>query len=137
MFDLKDSSENRKNFFSSEFDLGRASNTLEYLIKRCNLKEILWIIRNISYDMVSYWDKDNCGIIYKSEKYSKLNREQACQIQRDLSTCCDLFGQSIIDKREFEEEYINHRYNYSYMAGTIRAMSEKIEELRSKLDEEI
>ena len=33
MFDLKDSSENRKNFFSSEFDLGRASNTLEYLIK--------------------------------------------------------------------------------------------------------
>ena len=41
MFDLKDSSENRKNFFSSEFDLGRASNTLEYLIKRCNLKEIL------------------------------------------------------------------------------------------------
>ena len=129
--------ESRKEFLSNELNVVRAYDTLEYLVKKCTLKEILWIIRNISYDMVSYWDKDNCGIIYKSEAYSKLNREQACQIQRDLSTCCDLFGQSIIDKREFEENYINSTYNYSYMAGTIRSMSEKIEELRSKLDEKI
>ena len=129
--------ESRKEFLSNELNVVRAYDTLEYLVKKCTLKEILWIIRNISYDMVSYWDKDNCGIIYKSEAYSKLNREQACQIQRDLSTCCNLFGQSIIDKREFEEEYINYKYNHSYMAGTIRSMSEKIEELRSKLDEKI
>ena len=129
--------ESRKEFLSNELNVVRAYDTLEYLVKKCTLKEILWIIRNISYDMVSYWDKDNCGIIYKSEKYSKINREQACQIQRDLSTCCNLFGQSIIDKREFEENYINSTYNYSYMAGTIRSMSEKIEELRSKLDEKI
>ena len=129
--------ESRKEFLSNELNVVRAYDTLEYLVKKCTLKEILWIIRNISYDMVAYYNAEHCGIIYKSEKYSKINREQACQIQRDLSTCCDLFGQSIIDKREFEEEYINYKYNYSYMAGTIRSMSEKIEELRSKLDEEI
>ena len=127
--------ENRKDFFDNYIDLERASMMKRNLAEKCTLKEILWIIRNISYDMVSYWDEDNCGIIYRSEEYSKINREQACQIQRDLSTCCDLFGQSIIDKREFEEKYINHRYNYSYMDGIIMSLEKELEELRSCEDE--
>lgn len=118
----------RKVFLSNELDVSRAYETFEYLVKKCTLKEILWIIRNISYDMVGYWDEDNCGVIYKLEGYSEINREQACQIQRDLSTCCDLFGQSIIDKREFEEDYLNNRYNYSCMAGTIAHLRSKINE---------
>ena len=127
--------ENRKDFFGNYIDLERANMMKKKLAKKCTLKEILWIIRNISYDMVAYYNAKHCGIIYKSESYNQMQREQACQIQRDLSTCCNLFGQSIIDKREFEEEYINHRYNYSYMAGTIMSLEKELERLRSYEDE--
>ena len=127
--------ENRKDFFGNYIDLERANMMKKKLAKKCTLKEILWIIRNISYDMVAYYNAEHCGIIYKSESYNQMQREQACQIQRDLSTCCNLFGQSIIDKREFEEEYINHRYNYSYMAGTIMSLEKELERLRSYEDE--
>lgn len=127
--------ENRKDFFGNYIDLERANMMKKKLAEKCTLKEILWIIRNISYDMVAYYNAEHCGIIYKSESYNQMQREQACQIQRDLSTCCDLFGQSIIDKREFEEEYINHRYNYSYMAGTIMSLEKELKRLRSYEDE--
>lgn len=127
--------ENRKDFFSNYIDLERANMMKKKLAEKCTLKEILWIIRNISYDMVAYYNAEHCGIIYKSESYNQMQREQACQIQRDLSTCCDLFGQSIIDKREFEEEYINHRYNYSYMAGAIMSLEKELKRLRSYEDE--
>lgn len=127
--------ENRKDFFGNYIDLERANMMKKKLAEKCTLKEILWIIRNISYDVVAYYNAEHCGIIYKSESYNQMQREQACQIQRDLSTCCDLFGQSIIDKREFEEEYINHRYNYSYMAGTIMSLEKELEKLRSYEDE--
>ena len=91
----------RKDFYSKELNLDRMNKVLEYVISTLTLQEVLKMIREISYDMVCYYDEDLCSRIYKDKEYSKLNQEQACRLQRLLSSACDLFGQSVIDKREF------------------------------------
>ena len=98
--------EPRKNFYANEMNYERMDNQLNEVISNLTLKEILKMIREISYDMVCYYDEYNKGIIYQSDEYSEINREQACRLQRLLSTACDLFAQSIIEKREFEEGYL-------------------------------
>ena len=39
----------------------RAEEERDYLIEKCSLAEILWITRNVTYDMVAYWSADNKG----------------------------------------------------------------------------
>lgn len=125
----------RKDFYADELDIDRMNNILEYVISNLTLKEILKMIREISYDMVCYYDKDLCSKIYKDKEYSKLNQEQACRLQRLLSSACDLFGQSIIDKREFEEGYLHHWLDGGAMEMEINNLHEKIKKLESALNE--
>ena len=100
--------ENRVNFYANEMNYERMESKLEDVCKNLTLAEILKMIREISYDMVAYYDENNKGIIYNDESYSKQNQWEACQLQRLLSSACDMFGQSIIEHREFGDGYLNH-----------------------------
>ena len=85
--------------------------------------------------MVCYYDKDLCARIYKDKEYSKLNREQACRLQRLLSSACDLFGQSVIDKREFDEGYLHHWLDGGAMEIEIGNLKQEIERLNLEIGE--
>ena len=122
--------EPRKNFYANEMNYERMDNQLNEVISNLTLKEILKMIREISYDMVSYWDKENCARIYKDKSYSKLNQEQACRLQRLLSTACDLFAQSIIEKREFEEGYLEQWTSGGALLLKISRLEEEIKGLK-------
>lgn len=121
----------RKDFYAKELNLDRMNKVLNYVIENLTLKEILKMIREISYDMVCYYDKDLCSKIYKDKEYSKLNQEQACRLQRLLSSACDLFGQSVIDKREFDEGYLHHWLDGGAMEIEIEKLKNRIKELES------
>lgn len=121
----------RKDFYAKELNLDRMNKVLEYVISTLTLQEVLKMIREISYDMVCYYDEDLCSKIYKDKEYSKLNQEQACRLQRLLSSACDLFGQSVIDKREFDEGYLHHWLDGGAMEIEIEKLKNRIKELES------
>ena len=125
--------EPRKSFYEDELNMDRVNIAIEYIASNLTLKEALKLIREISYDMVSYWDKENCARIYKDKSYSKLNQEQACRLQRLLSSACDLFGQSIINKREFDEGYLRKWCD----GGSLELENDKLKEKVEKLEYEI
>ena len=124
----------RKDFYSKELNLDRMDKVLEYVISTLTLQEVLKMIREISYDMVCYYDEDLCSRIYKDKEYSKLNQEQACRLQRLLSSACDLFGQSVIDKREFDEGYLHHWLDGGAMELEIIRLKDKIKELNQEIE---
>ena len=124
----------RKDFYAKELNLDRMNKVLEYVISTLTLQEVLKMIREISYDMVCYYDEDLCSRIYKDKEYSKLNQEQACRLQRLLSSACDLFGQSIIDKREFDEGYLHHWLDGGAMEIEINNLKQEIEKLNLKIE---
>ena len=123
--------ETRKNFYANELNIERMNEVLEYVISTLTLKEILKMVREISYDMVCYYDEHNKGIIYSDDKYSEVNREQACRLQRLLSAACDLFEQSVVGHREFDEGYLNHWLNGGSMELEIANLKKDLEKLRS------
>ena len=124
----------RKDFYAKELNLDRMNKVLEYVISTLTLQEVLKMIREISYDMVCYYDEDLCSKIYKDKEYSKLNQEQACRLQRLLSSACDLFGQSIINHREFDEGYLNHWLNGGAMELEIARLKDKIKKLNQEIE---
>ena len=124
----------RKDFYAKELNLDRMNKVLECVVNTLTLQEILKMIREISYDMVCYYNKDLCSKIYKDKEYSKLNQEQACRLQRLLSSACDLFGQSIIDKREFDEGYLHHWLDGGAMELEITRLKDKIKELNQEIE---
>ena len=106
---------------------------LEDVISTLTLKEILKMIREISYDMVCYYDETVCSKIYRDDTYSKRNIEQACRLQRLLSSACDLFGQSIIEHREFEEDYLQKWTDGGYLQNRVVELENKVKELEEKI----
>ena len=124
----------RKDFYAKELNLDRMNKVLEYVISTLTLQEVLKMIREISYDMVCYYDEDLCSKIYKDKEYSKINQEQACRLQRLLSSACDLFGQSIINHREFDEGYLNHWLNGGAMELEIARLKDKIKKLNQEIE---
>lgn len=98
--------ERRKDFYANELNMERMNEVLNFVISNLTLKEILKMIREISYDMVCYYDEDTKGIIYNGE-YNNNHRWQAFQLQRLLSTACDLFEQSVVGHREFDNDYLS------------------------------
>ena len=125
--------EPRKSFYEDELNMDRVNIAIEYIASNLTLKEALKLIREISYDMVAYWDEENCARIYKDKSYSKLNQEQACRLQRLLSSACDLFGQSIINKREFDEGYLRKWCD----GGSLELENDKLKEKVEKLEYEV
>ena len=126
--------EPRKSFYEDELNMDRVNIAIEYIASNLTLKEVLKLIREISYDMVSYWDKENCARIYKDKSYSKLNQEQACRLQRLLSSACDLFGQSIINKREFDEGYLRKWCDGGSLELENNRLKEKVEQLEYEIN---
>lgn len=126
--------EPRKDFFADEMIYERMESKLTEVISDLTLKECLKMIREISYDMVCYYDDDNKAKIYKDDNYSSLNREQACQLQRLLCTACDLFGQSIINHREFDEGYLNKYINGGALELKIDRLEKEIEDLKYHIE---
>ena len=124
----------RKDFYAKELNLDRMNKVLEYVISTLTLQEVLKMIREISYDMVCYYDEDLCSKIYKDKEYSKINQEQACRLQRLLSSACDLFGQSIINHREVDEGYLNHWLNGGAMELEIARLKDKIKKLNQEIE---
>lgn len=123
----------RNNFFENEFNLERAEDNLYKLAENCTLKEVLWIIRNICYDMTSYVNNENKGKIY-DDSYSRKQIEQATQLQRDISTACDLFSQIIVNHNEFNDDYFKER---TISNGRIGMLKDKIKELEEKIENEV
>ena len=99
----------RKDFYAPGLNMDRVREMMGVVSKQLSLEESLRLIREIAYDMVCYYDKEAKGIIYKGN-FSEYHIEQATVLQTELRTMCDLFAQSIVDKREFEvknfERYI-------------------------------
>lgn len=98
--------ENRTNFYDQEINSERAESALHELAKKCTFSEICWIFRNICYDQVAYYGEYSHSKIYDEKDRTELNIEQANRLQQRLSTFIDLYNQSIIDKREFDENYL-------------------------------
>ena len=125
--------EPRKDFYADEMIYERMESKWQEIAKFLTLKEVLKMVREICYDMVYFVDEEDCGIIYRDEKYSHKNKEQACQLQRLVSTACDLFGQSIINHREFDEDYLNKWLN----GGAMEIKITNLENYIKKLEEEL
>ena len=112
----------------------RMENELERVIGNLTLAEVLKMVREISYDMVRY-DDNYKGIIYNSN-YTEDGQSQACRLQRLLSAACDLFGQSIINKRVFDEGYLKKWLDGGVMEMEIENLKEKITQLEEELEYE-
>ena len=117
--------EKRKDFYANELNMERMNEVLNFVISNLTLKEILKMIREISYDMVCYYDEDAKGIIYNGE-YNDNHRWQACQLQRLLSSACDLFEQSVVGHREFDDDYLSKWLGGGVMKRKIAVLEEKI-----------
>lgn len=81
-------------------------------LKELTPNEICWVVRNITYYLVSYWGEDNKGPIY-NEGYSSLNVEQATRLQQHIRNHTDLLAQ-VFDKREFDEDYFEDLLTDNY-----------------------
>lgn len=124
--------ERQGSFYANELNMDKVEQTIEFMASHLTLKECLKTIREISYDMVSYYDENNKAHIYQDDAYSPLNREQACQLQRMLATACDLFGQSIIEHREFNESYLNKYINGGALELQVEELKEEIKKLKGE-----
>ncbi len=132
---MENNIEPRNNFYADEMNYERMEKKLEEVAQDLTLAEVLKMVREICYDMVYYNGEDNCGVIYKDEKYSKKNIEQACQLQRMVSTACDLFGQSIINHREFDDGYLNKWLNGGAMELQIESLKNEIDSLKDQIQD--
>lgn len=102
--------ENRSySFISKEFNSDRVEEVLRYTCSKLNFKEVCKMFRDICYDQVAYYSNDLCSHIYKDDKRSKLCVEQSNRLQQKVSCFVDLFEQSIIDGREFNEDYLKEK----------------------------
>lgn len=123
--------EKRKDFYANELNMERMNEVLNFVISNLTLKEILKMIREISYDMVCYYDEDAKGIIYNGE-YNENHRWQAFQLQRLLSSACDLFEQSVVGHREFDDDYLSKWLGGGVMERKIAVLEEEIRLLKEE-----
>jgi len=91
--------------FEKEMDMKKVMEGIYNLLENYTMKEIMKMMREISYDVVSYYGPSQKGQIYDGS-YSEINVEQASRIQQRLRDMADLFTQSVVDHREFDEEYL-------------------------------
>ena len=123
----------REDFYAPGLNMDRVYHYQEVLAKNCTFEEICKIFREICWDQVSYFDENNCSIIYRSDEYSKLTREQANRFQQQVQTICDLFAQCISDKREFNEDYLK-KYEF---AGPYLLIIDELREKINRLEEDV
>lgn len=95
-------------FMDKSIRMDRVNKVLLDVIQKLSFTEICKMFREICYDQVCYYSEEHKGIIYKEDR-EPLNKEQACRLQRKVSTAVDIFEQSVVDKRIFEESYLDER----------------------------
>ena len=123
----------REDFYTDRsIDINKLKTVWDTLESKCNYKEIMWLFRNFAYEAVRYSSKDDCGPIYQ-EGYSNLTMEQANRFQQQISTVVDLFTQSVVDRREFNEDYLK-KYEFAgpYLL-TIQSLKERIDQLEQQI----
>lgn len=126
--------EPRKDFYADEMNYDRMENELEKVVGNLTLAEVLKMVREISYDMVRY-DDNFKGVIYNGN-YTENGQYQACRLQRLLSAACDLFGQSVINRRVFEDGYLKKWLDGGAMELEIENLKERINQLEEELEYE-
>jgi hypothetical protein len=126
----------RKNFYENLIDMKNVEEAIQYLGTNLTFTEILKVIREISSDMVCYYSEDTKGYVYNGS-HSEINILQATKLQRALRDICDLFNQSLIQKREFDEDYIKQflKIGYQELSWSYEALKKKCEVLENKYDE--
>ena len=109
-------------------------------MKELTPSEIDWLIRNITYNTVAYWNENDKGIIYDGS-HSQINIEQATRLQQHLSGLSDLLEQSL-GGRVFGDENDNYTYfedlltdNFYSKFKDERALTEEYKEKAWKYDE--
>ena len=65
-------------------------------------------IRDFIYECVSYYSKDDKGIIYNGE-YNQIQIEQANILQQHICAYVDMFSQIICDNRTFDNKYFENK----------------------------
>lgn len=126
--------EPRKDFYADEMNYDRMENELEKVVGNLTLAEVLKMVREISYDMVRY-DDNFKGVIYNGN-YTENGQYQACRLQRLLSAACDLFRQSVINRRVFEDGYLKKWLDGGAMELEIENLKERINQLEEELEYE-
>lgn len=115
-----------------DFNLERAQKAAQQLLKTTSFEDQMWIFRNITYDQIKYFSENDKGIVYDGE-HSQDCIYQATNLQRQISTCTDLFTQSIVNKTVFNENYLK-QYDFAgpYLA-TIQTLKDQISALRQEM----
>lgn len=102
--------ENRNyQYLSKQLDMNRVEEVLRYTCSKLCFREVCKMFREICYDQVAYYSNDLCAPLYKDGKRSQLSIEQANRMQQKISMLVDLFDQSIVDGREFDEDYLKEK----------------------------
>lgn len=109
------------------FNLENAQKYGSLLLDNTTFDEQMWIFRNITYDQVKYFSANDKGVVYDGN-HSNLCIEQANQLQRQISTCTDLFTQAVSQCREQNKDYLKQ---YDFAGPYLRT----IEDLKSKLSD--
>lgn len=109
-----------------DIDLEKVEPIYEKL-KELNPAEICWMMRNISYYLVSYYSEDNKGPIYNGS-YDQTLIEQATRMQQRIRDNVDIFGQ-VFDHRIFEEDYFEDLLTDNYYSK-YRAAKKEAEEYK-------
>ena len=97
--------------------------------------EICWLMRNISYHLVSYYSDEDKGPIYDGS-YDQTLIEQATRMQQTIRNNVDVFGQ-IFDHRIFENDYFEDLLTNNYYSKyeSARKEAEEYKEKAWKYDE--
>jgi hypothetical protein len=122
----------RDNFYSKEFNYDRLNEVLNIVISQLNFKECSKMFGEIMNDQIAYHGEDSKGRIYNGN-YTQRQIELATNIYRRERDMRDLFNQIIIDKNDFNDEYLK-RFNLSNeLVFENQRLKKKIEELEKEI----
>ena len=128
--------EARKNFYEKEMNVERIEDGFNLIVPHLTMSEILKLTRDITYDAVAYYDEKSKGYVYLAG-HNSLNVEQATILQRHLSKMADMFIQSVINKRVFDNDYFELAIGdnlITKLSSENQALKKKIEKLENDLD---
>ena len=123
----------RKDFYANELNMDRMFEMLKAVSGQLTLRESLKMMCEMVYDMTSYWSDDNKGIVYNGE-YSEDHIWQATMLGNGLRALADVFNQSIVEKREYDQDYFK-KWDLNYLQAVSGWKDEKISELKKELKE--
>lgn len=120
--------EPRKDFYAPGLDIDRVFEMLGIVSKQLTLEESLKMMREMVYEMTSWYNDKDKGIVYKGG-YSANHIWQATMLGNGLRALCDVFNQSVTDKREFDKDYFEDKWHLTGLQAYRSYAKEKILEL--------